>query len=113
MQPIKKELFEKLLAAGVESFILHWSGGDDQGYLSVTINYEDGRSDYNSALYQEIEDWAYNAYCYSGAGDGTPYGDDYTYDIANRRVSHSEWSMVRQEIGNYSDKLDIDTDDAV
>lgn len=80
---------EKLRAAGVESFTLSFWGGSDEGYLYlVGIPYE---------LEKAVEDWAWRAYQYSGAGDGENYGDDITYNLKDGTVKCSDWYMERQE----------------
>jgi hypothetical protein len=45
-------------------------------------------------LWGEVEEWAYDSYGYSGAGDGTEYGDDITYDLVTNKVSTQEWYHV-------------------
>ena len=35
--------------------------------------------------------WAWEVYSYSGAGDGSDYGDDIVYDLVNKKVTTSEW----------------------
>lgn len=44
---------------------------------------------------EKIYDWAIHTYHYSGAGDGSDYGDDINYDIKNREIKWSEWHMDR------------------
>ena len=51
-------------------------------------------------LAEEVEVWAYEdpgVYDYSGAGDGSDYGDDITYNIEDMTATHSEWYMSRQD----------------
>jgi hypothetical protein len=92
---IPKALYDTLKEAGVVSFELNFSGGSDEGYLSVTCNegYED-----------EIEEWANEAFDYSGAGDGQDYGDDYTYNLETGKVTHQSWYMEP----TYNDPTDND-----
>ncbi len=86
IKPLNKELHEKLVAAGIQSFDLEFSGGGDEGYLNVSTNPS------NDNLESEIETWAWNVYSYSGAGDGSgDYGDDITYNLKNKTVSHQGW----------------------
>lgn len=96
-------LFAKLTKAGVEKLHLHWSGGSDESYLNIDT--EPGTA---QDLYTEIEEWAYDAFEYSGAGDGTDYGDDYTYDLIKKTVEHSEWCEVRQDGGTDSGKFNVE-----
>lgn len=115
-KPLPKEIYEKALRFGVREINLHFSGGDDQGYLNVTFvtgavaepieslekNFEDFEN-----FEGEIEDWAFQAYHYSGAGDGTEYGHDITYDLVNKRVTISEWESVRQYGENMEEKMEV------
>ena len=92
-EPLPKRLFDKAKGLGVTEIHLEFSGGSDQGYLSVGC---EGSSNCHD-LEQEIEEWAWDAYDYSGAGDGSDYGDDITYDLVEMTISTSEWCMVRQD----------------
>lgn len=88
--PLPKSLYEKAKSLGVEKIFLSFSGGSDEGHLSVDL--QPGLDDANSyAFLNEIEDWAFDAYAYGGAGDGNDYGDDVTYDLVEKTASHSEW----------------------
>ena len=93
-EPISKELFEKLIAAGITSVTLNFSGGSDEGYLDVTI--EPYSKDVLHFI-KEIEDWAWSAYSYSGAGEGIDYGDEIVYDLIKKKVRTSEWCYERTE----------------
>jgi len=46
---------------------------------------------------KEIEDWAWSVYSYSGAGEGIDYGDEIVYDLVNKKVRTSEWTMERTD----------------
>lgn len=91
--PLPKKFFDRAVELGIAKFFLSFSGGSDEGYLDV--NYEMLNdlpcSKDASSLAQEVENWAEEAYNYSGAGDGSPYGDNVTYDLANKTVEVSEW----------------------
>ncbi len=100
-KPLTKVLHEKAKKLGVERIYLAFSGGNDEGYLNVRIEHElgydyingleeEGRKEIHQ-LVDEIESWAFDAWAYSGAGDGNPYGDDITYDLKTNMVSTSEW----------------------
>lgn len=89
--PLKKEIYDKAVKLGVESITLHFSGGSDEGYLNVAVQ------PWNAELADEVEEWAWEKYSYSGAGDGSDYGDDVTYDIVNKRASVQEWYTTRRE----------------
>jgi hypothetical protein len=98
IEPISKELFEKMTALGVREVTLNFSGGSDEGYLDVDL---DSGLDYSDEavrkLVSEIEEWAWDAYSYSGAGEGIDYGDTIVYDLVNRKARASEWTMERSD----------------
>jgi hypothetical protein len=103
---LKKEIYNKAIELGVTEIVLHFSGGSDEGYLNVEVN------PYNHDLADQIEEWAWSVYSYSGAGEGTDYGDIITYDLVNERASSQEWYMRREEgevIENAFDDLESET----
>ena len=100
-KPLPKRLFDAAKERGATSIQIDFQGGSDEGYCYVNINY---RSSADKEMFSdckdlegEIEDWALDAYHYSGAGDGSDYGDDITYDLEHNVVSVSEWYMSRQD----------------
>jgi hypothetical protein len=103
IQPLKKEIYDKAVAAGIKQIMLNFSGGNDEGCLYISTY-----PDYNSAIAGEVESWAWEVYEYSGAGDGSEYGDEITYDLVNKKASSQEWYTSRVD-GDYdSDDLVID-----
>lgn len=86
IKPINKPLYDKLIAAGVAKFTLHFSGGNDEGFLYVTVK-GDGIKE-KEELAEEIWSWAWGVYYYSGAGDGNDFGDDIMYDLVNKTVHY-------------------------
>ena len=96
-EPINKELYNKLVAAGITSVKLCFSGGSDEGYLDVYLRGDD--VDYQDEGYrklnEEVEEWAWSMYSYSGAGEGYDYGDNIEYDLVNKKVKASEWYTER------------------
>lgn len=95
--PLPKSLYEKAKELGVEKILLEFSGGSDEGFLSVSI--EPGLDeDDDKAFLNEIESWAYDAYSYDGAGDGNDYGDGVTYDLVENTASHSGWFTTATEL---------------
>ena len=72
---------------------LSFSGGSDEGYLDISV--EGG--DYDPAFARKIEQWAWDVYSYSGAGEGHDYGDDICYDLETMTVDISEWYMERTD----------------
>ena len=109
IEPLSKKIYDKAVALGITQIALHFSGGNDEGYLSVYLNNEKGFSS-NTELEQEIEEWAWEAYGYSGAGDGNDYGDDVVYDLLNKTASASSWSMQRTEGDSEDGDLEIAED---
>jgi hypothetical protein len=112
-QPIPKAIYDKAKGLGITEIVLRFSGGNDEGHLYVETN---GIS-YNSepinlpSLVREIEDWAWKAYEYNGAGDGTDYGDDITYNLESNEVSTQEWYHVVEKSGNKWSNLEIAEED--
>lgn len=105
-QPLPQHLYEKAIELGIKEIQLQWSGGSDNGYLE--INTEPYGSS-NSGFNQELEDWAWDAYSYSGAGDGSEYGDNITYDLHLREVRTEEWFMVRETHDGPTEELELQT----
>ena len=91
-KPLSKEIYNKAKELGIERIILRFSGGNDEGYLDVETEPK-----FDQDFASEIEDWALEVYNYSGAGDGSDYGDDVIYDLKSGKVSTSEWYMSRSE----------------
>lgn len=96
-QPLPKAIYDKAKELGVFSIRLEFSGGNDEGHLYVSTDSFKGMSPDINSLEREIEKWAWEAYSYSGAGDGNDYGDNIEYDLENNKVKTSEWYMVRKE----------------
>lgn len=91
-KPFPKALYNKCLAAGIEVVELSFSGGDDNGYLSIHM--EGGN--YDAELESEIDDWAWKVYSYSGAGDGNDYGDNIRYDLLNAKITTQSWYTTQE-----------------
>jgi hypothetical protein len=110
-EPLNKEIYNKAKELGVEQIILQFTGGSDEGYLNIGLVGEDSseyRYDEKAVLFtQEIEDWAWEVYSYSGAGEGTDYGDNITYDLVNEKVSTEEWYHAPQHHKHKPTKLKI------
>lgn len=107
IEPLKKELFKKAQELGVQQIVLHFSGGNDEGYLNVETLPE-----YNNELAREVEEWAWEVYGYNGAGDGSDYGDDITYDLVEKRATVQEWYTARTEgdLIENDDAFELDED---
>jgi len=102
-EPLSKDIYNKAKELGVEEILLQFSGGSDEGYLEVRLTPND-----DIHLEQEIEDWAWKVYRYSGAGEGTDYGDNIVYDLKNNEVRTIEWVHVPSYTNHPATKLEID-----
>jgi len=108
-EPLNKEIYNKAITMGITKITLNFSGGNDEGSLNVELTpyTDENGNDKNeftrrfdmvsySKLTNDIENWAWDVYSYSGAGEGNDYGDDIVYDLVNKTVSTSEWFTERQ-----------------
>jgi uncharacterized protein YuzE len=98
---LPKKFYDRAKALGATKISLEFSGGNDEGLLSVFVSNDkmELRSTGNNDVYKlesDIEEWAYSAYDYSGAGDGTEYGDNIVYDLENNTVATIEWYQERK-----------------
>ena len=94
-EPLNKEIYNKALKLGITKITLNFSGGSDEGCLFVELK-GDANNNQLRDFTNQIESWAWEAYSYSGAGDGSDYGDDIVYDLVNKKVTTSEWFTERQ-----------------
>jgi len=94
IEPLPKKIYDKAVSLGVTQIELLFSGGNDEGYLNVSFR---GEPFANEDFEREVQDWADDAYSYSGAGDGNDYGDDVLYDLLKKTATLSSWSMQRTE----------------
>lgn len=107
IQPLSKAIHTKCKELGVKQIVLRFSGGNDEGYLSVDIDPYEKES---IELTSEIDSWAWEVYSYNGAGDGTDYGDTIYYDLENGTASHEEWYHAPQRTHHGYEKLEISKD---
>lgn len=93
-EPLSKEIYDKAKSLGITKIGLHFSGGSDEGDL-----YVETRPEYAPREFvDEIEEWVWENYQYSGAGDGeSRYGDDIVYNLETNEVTTKEWYHVVQE----------------
>jgi hypothetical protein len=99
---LPKAIYNKAKELGIDTIILHFSGGNDEGYLSVETSPK-----HNQEFNDDIEAWAWKEYDYSGAGDGSDYGDDITYNLETNEVSTEEWYHVVERSNGENNKLEI------
>lgn len=106
-EPMNKALYEKAKSMGITKIELEFQGGSDEGYLNVGLHNTEGSVPYGQEtdLSQEIEEWAWQVYSYSGAGDGSDYGDDITYNLVENTVETQEWYTSRDYQGSVDHDL--------
>lgn len=101
-KPLSKAIYDKAKELGVNTISLEFSGGNDEGHLHVQTDTD------NYDFEKLVEDWAWEAYDYSGAGDGSDYGDNVVYDLKEGKVSTSEWfHVVKEEAGEVT-KIEVE-----
>ena len=103
-EPLPKELFDKLKKAKVTEVTLRWMGGSDEANLEVSLC---GINPAKQILQGEVESWAWEAYDYNCAGDGTEYGDDVVYNLVKGEVSTQEWSNTPVYDSKDINKLEV------
>jgi hypothetical protein len=112
-KPLPKAIYDKAKSLGVAEIYLGFSGGSDEGYLDIRIyrgiDQISGLREVvlNDDLEAEIDNWAWIAYEYVGAGDGNSYGDDITYDLHANTVSSCDWYTARTDGTKVTDDLEI------
>lgn len=106
---LSKEIYDKAISLGVTSITLYFMGGSDEAILEVgcVANNKENNSQIRS-FESEINEWAFDAYNYSGAGDGSDYGDDIKYDLVNNKVIVSSWFHQRVENDDVEMKMEIE-----
>ena len=95
-QPLPKELYDRAVECGVEAITLNWEGGNDEGVLEVILEPYRNIKNFEHDLEEDIYNWALLSYSYSGAGDGSRYGDQINYNLVTKEVSTSEWYQVTE-----------------
>ena len=106
IEPLSKAIYNKAKELGIETIVLNFSGGDDEGYLDVGMTPK-----FFGSFAEEIVDWVWETYDYSGAGDGTGYGDNIEYNLKNGTASAEEWYMTRQSEDGGTSNLQISAED--
>lgn len=114
MQAVKlsKEIKAKAESLGVAEIILRFSGGSDEGYLDVETFTNPAYRELSlpqklsvDSFEEEVENWAWDVYSYSGAGCGSDYGDDITYDLKDKTITTVGWGMEMTFEIPYVEKL--------
>lgn len=107
IQPLPARIVARAKQLKIEIITLNFSGGSDEGCLNVDVDSSQDTVTPREFL-SEIEDWAWSAYSYSGAGDGSDYGDDITYNLKEGTASVSDWWTDRREGNTVSMPLLVD-----
>ena len=97
--PLPLKFMTRALTADIELIIINWSGGSDEGHLSVNLKDKNGEtlSSWGAhrplieTLFADIEGWCYDTMDYGGAGDGRSYGDIIRYNLKEGTVSTETW----------------------
>lgn len=102
IEPLSQAIYNIAKKKKINNIILRFQGGSDEGNLDIELEDENGNTYSNwdmnvDSLIKEIENWAWNVYSYSGAGEGIDYGDTITYDLENNKVHYYEWYYSKQE----------------
>jgi len=102
--PLRRDLYTRAIEIGVRTIRVNMEGGSDESYHNVNCEVPGRYTDLSteqreviSKLENDIEDWAYDAYGFNGAGDGSRYGDTITYNLVDNTVTNLEWAYVYQE----------------
>lgn len=94
IQPLPQSIYDRAVKMGIESINLCFAGGSDEGYLDVNFySANPGVEIHNlHALASDVEDWAWEAYEYSGsAAGGGDYGDNISYNVQKKKAEHRGW----------------------
>jgi len=114
-EPLPRKMYIELIEAGITEVTLRFMGGSDEGYLEVDFDWAEGASELPTeqrrALYDAVEEWAELAYDYSGAGDGTDYGDNIRYNLRDNTVTTQQWYHVVQYDDEVINPLSIETEE--
>ena len=110
--PLPRKLYDKALQKKIQVIRLEFEGGNDEGCLQIDFCDQKGDRVYDERFAQKIEEWVWDAYDYSGAGDGSRYGDKVVYDLEKMTVTADEWWHVVNVEKGAPQKLELaDTED--
>lgn len=92
--PLPTALFKKAVKKKIKLITLIFSGGNDEGMLTVNTEPEEPK------FADEVEKWAFEVFDYnflvSGYGNGLDYEDRLVYDIEKKTVS--TWGFTIQKV---------------
>jgi hypothetical protein len=102
---LNKAIYDRANELGIKKITLHFSGGNDEGFLNVDlVPHPKDDDDFAS----DVEDWAWGRMVTCGAGDGSDYGDDIVYDLEKCTVTASDWYMARTKCDEEEVKLQVE-----
>jgi len=107
IQPLPARIVAKAKQLKIEIIKLNFSGGSDEGYLNVDVDSSQEMVVPKDFL-NEVETWAWDAYSYGGAGDGSDFGDDITYDLKAGTASCQDWYTDRRDGETVTMPLEVD-----
>jgi len=107
IQPLPARIVARAKQLKIEIITLNFSGGSDEGCLNVDVDSSQDTVAPSDFL-REIDDWAWEAYSYSGAGDGSDYGDDITYDLKAGTAKCQDWWTDRRDGTPVTMPLEVD-----
>jgi hypothetical protein len=124
VKPLPRELYARAKKLNVTKIFLEFRAGHAEGILEASIEWSkklneqtihtvrmrhgsQGRigvrqvgpylPDSRVLLNDDIQEWMEQTWDYSGADDGTSYGDDLTYDLVENTVEASQWRYERTD----------------
>jgi hypothetical protein len=106
IQPLPSRIVARAKQLKIEIITLNFSGGSDEGYLNVDVD-SSHEVVAPSDFLNEVETWAWDAYHYNGAGEGSDYGDDITYNLKDGTASCQDWWTDRREGQTQSIPLEV------
>jgi len=97
---LPKAIYDEAKELTIKKIYLSFSGGHDEGFLDINFDFPPQTNEpfkRVEAFHDKVKTWAYEAFQYSGAGDGSEYGDDFVYDLVEGTFSAKEWWYARKE----------------
>lgn len=117
--PLRRDLYTRAIELGVRTIGITMEGGSDESYYTIDCQVPGRYGDLSeeqrqviTKLEDDIEEWAYDAYGFSGAGDGSRYGDTITYNLVDNTVTNIEWAYVYQENDQGTSELSVTDESA-
>jgi hypothetical protein len=120
-QPLPRRFVATAKKLRVEQIALHFSGGNDESYLTVRCHEKPRKLRKKKSAYvafpkrpakvlefeQEMETWAWDNYSYSGAGDGSDYGDTVVYDLVKNEARVDYYQYERRDYPGTTEPLQL------